>query len=158
MEYILLVLVAVIAYLNYSGNKQLVPATAADWFVVFDIDAAKKVLTMYFYPVVGFRIADNNTEAITSRPDFTKKAAARRPAVKDGEGVSAVSVSYGRWCRDGVMFDERGNPELSDGQNFMTTVEGYLLSEFKVWFATPVPEFYSALIAKASTRAKAAAS
>ena len=65
-----------------------------------------------------------------------------------------VSVSYGRWLRDGVPFDEAGNPDLQDSSDVAATVEGYLLGEFKLHLATPVPVFYLAQISKAVEKVK----
>jgi hypothetical protein len=130
------------------------PATAADWFVVFDINAEKKVLTLWFYPVVSLEQRENQTIAVTSRPDYTKELAARRPAMKVSEDMWGVSVSYGRWLRDGVPFDEAGNPDLQDNSDFSATVENYLLGEYKLSFATPIPVFYQAEIQRAVERMK----
>jgi hypothetical protein len=92
--------------------------------------------------------------AITSRPDYTKKLAASRPAKKVNDTVWGVSVSYGRWLRDGASFDEGGNPDYQDSSDFSSTVEGYLLGEFKLHFATPVPIFYQNQIKNAVERAR----
>lgn len=134
-------------------NKPL-PATQGDWFVVFDVDAEAKALALWFYPVVGFERRDNQTHAITSRPDFTKKLAATRPARKVNDSGWEVSVSYGRWLRDGVPFDEAGNPDYQDSSDFASTVENYLLGEFKLSLRTPVPVFYQQQIQNAVQRAK----
>ena len=129
-------------------------ATCTDWYVVFDIDAEKKVLGLWFYPIVAFEQRDNQTIAITSRLDYTSKLAAIRPAKKISDDMWGVSVSYGRWLRDGVPFDEAGNPDLQDSSDFAATVEGYLLGEFKLHLATPVPVFYQAQISKAVEKVK----
>ena len=156
MEYgALLFAVLVVAYLLYSGNKnRIIAATEGDWFVVFDIDAEKKVLGLWFYPIVGFRVVEDQTIAITSRPSYTKKLASSRTAKVVSDGLWGVSVSYGRWVRDGVLFDEAGNPELQDNSDFSTTVENYLLGEFKVHFATPAPIFYQEQVKNAVARSK----
>ena len=129
-------------------------ATAADWYVVFDINAEKKVLGLWFYPVVALKQQDNQTIAVTSRPDYTKKLATSRPAKQVSEGMWGVSISYGRWLRDGAPFDEAGNPDLQDSSDFSATVENYLLGEYKLHFATPIPVFYQAQIQAAVQRVK----
>ncbi|MGH8510925.1 MAG: hypothetical protein ACREU8_05955 [Gammaproteobacteria bacterium] len=151
----LLFALLVIAYLVYSGGKRhLVPAAATDWFVVFDVNAESKVLSLWFYPVVGFHVVENGTIAVTSRPAYTTKLASTRPAKKVDDGLWGVSVSYGRWYRDGAPIDELGNPELQDSADFCATVENYLLGEFKLHTATPVPIFYQGQIQNAVARSK----
>ena len=152
---LLLLALAVATVVIRSAIKNApVPATAADWYVVFDINAEKKVLGLWFYPVVALEQRENQTIAITSRPDYTKKLAASRPAKKVSEDMWGVSVSYGRWLRDGAPFDEAGNPDLQDSSDFSATVENYLLGEFKLYFATPIPVFYQTQIQKAVERVK----
>ncbi|MEY4749567.1 MAG: hypothetical protein RIQ60_1781 [Pseudomonadota bacterium] len=156
----LLLLALAIATLTIRSSikNARLPATEADWFVVFDIDAEKKVLGLWFYPVVALEQRENQTIAITSRPGYTTKLAATRPAKQSSQGMWGVSVSYGRWLRDGAPFDEAGNPDLQDSSDFSATVESYLLGEYKLHFATPVPVFYQAEIQKAIGRVKREAS
>jgi len=161
MEYAaLFIAVALCAYLLWSGNKnRLVAATERDWFVVFDADAEKKVLRLWFYPVIGFRSIDDHTVAVTSRPSYTQKLASIRlpkTVSEDVEGVSfeSVSVSYGQWFRDGVPFDEKGNPDLQQRADFSHRVEGYLLGDFQLDYATPVPLFYQGQLRDAFERSK----
>lgn len=130
------------------------PATSGDWFVVFDVDAEKKILGLWFYPVIGFRHKGNVTSPITSRPDYVAKLAASRPTKKVNDTIWGVSVTYGRWLRDGAPFDLEGNPEYQNSSDFGSMVEGYLLGAFKLHFATPVPVFYREQIARATNRAK----
>jgi hypothetical protein len=88
---ILLVALAVAAIAIHQAikNKPLT-ATEGDWFVVFDVNAEAKVLGLWFYPIVGFERTDNQTIAITSRPDYTKKLAAARPAKKVNDNALNV--------------------------------------------------------------------
>lgn len=151
---LLVVLVVATVVIRTAIKSARIPATAADWYVVFDINAEKKVLALWFYPVVALEQRDNQTVAITSRPDYTRKLAATRPAKKVSEGMWGVSVSYGRWFRDGAPFDEAGNPDLQDSSDFSAIVENYLLGDFKLHPATPVPVFYQAEIKSAVERAK----
>ena len=155
MDHILFILtVLVAAFIVRSAIKNArTPATAADWYVVFDIDAEKKVLGVWFYPVIAFEQKDNQTIAITSRPDYTSKLASIRPAKMLSDSIGGVSVSYGRWFRDGVGFDEFGNPDLQDPADFSSTIEGHLLNEYKLHLATPVPLFYREQIKIAVDRA-----
>jgi hypothetical protein len=154
---VLLALVVGMLVVQSAVRTAPLPATACDWYVVFDVDAEKKVLALWFYPVVAFERKDNQTIAITSRPDFTRKLAASRPATQVSEGMWGVAVSYGRWFRDGAPFDEGGNPDLQDSSDFSSTVEGYLLGEYKLHLATPAPVFYQTQIKNAVERAKSAA-
>ena len=151
---LLVALIVATAVIRSAIKNARIPATAADWYVVFDVNAEKKVLGLWFYPVVALVQRDNQTAAITSRPDYTSKLAATRPAKLVSEGMSGVSVSYGRWFRDGAPFDEAGNPDLQDSSDFSAIVENYLLGEFKLHLATPVPVFYQAQIKGAIERAK----
>ena len=112
------------------------------------------MLGLWFYPVVALELRDNQTAAITSRPDYTSKLAATRPAKMTSEGMWGVSVSYGRWFRDGAPFDEAGNPDLQDSSDFSTIVENHLLGEYKLHLATPVPVFYQTQIKGAVERTK----
>ncbi len=151
---IFVALIAATVVIRTAIKNARIPATAADWYVVFDIDAEKKLLVLWFYPVVALEQRDNQTLAITSRPDYTNKLAAIRPAKQVSEGMRGVSVSYGRWFRDGVPFDEIGNPDLQDSSDFSAIVENYLLGDFKLHPATPIPVFYQAQIKSAAVRAK----
>ncbi len=65
-----------------------------------------------------------------------------------------VSVSYGRWFRDGAPFDAAGNPDIQDSSDFSAIVENHLLGDFKLHLATPIPVFYQAQIKDAVVRAK----
>jgi hypothetical protein len=151
--FILIVLAAALIVRSAIKNSRI-PATSADWYVVFDIDAEKKILSLWFYPVVAFEQRNNQTSAITARPDYTSKLAANRPAKKVSDGMGGVSVSYGRWLRDGVPFDEFGNPDLQDSSDFSLTIENYLHGEYKLHLATPVPVFYQAQFKAAAERVK----
>lgn len=151
---ILLVLVVIAFVLNHAIKSRPLPATENDWFVVFDLDAEAKVLGLWFYPIIGFERRDNQTYPITTRPDFTKKLAATRPAKKVNDSVWGVSVSYGRWLRDGAPFDEVGNPDYQDTSDFASTVENYLVGEFNLRFCTPIPLFYHRQIQNAVERSK----
>jgi hypothetical protein len=154
--FLLLVLAAALIVRSAIKNAR-VPATSADWYVVLDIEAEKKVLSLWFYPVIAFEQRENQTIAITTRPDYTRKLAASRPAKMQTDSMAGVSVSYGRWFRDGVAFDEFGNPDLQDSADFSTTIESHLLNEYKLRLATPVPVFYQEQIKVAIERAKNAA-
>jgi len=152
----MIVVLVALALVAWSVRKAIagrpLPATSDDWFVVFDINAEKKMLGLWFYPIVGFIHHDNRTAPLTSRPDYIKKLVASRPATRVNETMWGVSVSYGRWMRDGVPFDEDGNPEYQDGADFCTTVENHLLGDFKLHFATPVPVFYQRQVEQAVER------
>jgi hypothetical protein len=151
---VLIVLVAVLVWRSYSRSDYF-GATANDWYVVFDVDADKRLLTLWFYPVVGFRIRDEATMPITSRPSITAKLAAQRPAQKVKDDMWGVSVSYGRWVRDDALFDDAGNPEMTnDNSTFSSIVKGYLLGEFKLHYGTTIPAQYQQLITDAWKRAK----
>lgn len=150
---VLLVAIVVAALIIRSAIRNArIPATSADWYVVFDINAEKKVLMLWFYPVVAFEQRDNQTVAITSRPDYTSKLAATRPAKIVSDDMRGVSVSYGRWFRDGVPFDEAGNPDLQDNSDFASIIENYVMGGFKLQLATPTPVFYQAQIKGAVER------
>jgi hypothetical protein len=152
---LLLVALAAVTLAICSAIKSArIPATAADWYVIFDIDAEKKVLALWFYPVVALEQRDNKTAVVTSRPDVTKKLAATRPAKMVSKDMWGVSVSYGRWFRDGAPFDETGSPDVQDSSDFSAVVENYLLGEFSLYPATPIPVFYQTQIKNAVERAK----
>jgi len=151
--FILIVLAAVLIIRSAIKNIRI-PATSADWYVVFDIEADKKVLSLWFYPVIAFEQKNNQTIAITTRPDYTSKLAASRPARMLSDSMWGVSVSCGRWFRDGVPFDEFGNPDLQDSSDFSAAIENHLLGEFKLHLATPVPVSYQEKIKAAMERAK----
>ena len=152
---LLILIVLAAAFIVRSAVKNArITATSADWYVVFDIDAEKKTLSLWFYPVIAFEQKDNQTIAITSRPDYTRKLAASRPAKMLSGSMAGASVSYGRWFRDGVGFDEFGNPDLQDTSDFSATIENHLLGEYKLHLATPVPVFYQEQIKVAMERAK----
>jgi len=151
---LLIVLIAVILWHSFSRQGYF-GATADDWYVVFDVDAEKRVLSLWFYPIVAFRIRNDATIPITSRPSFTAKLAARRPAQKVKDDMWGVSVSFGRWVRSDALFDEAGNPETSnDNSTFSSIVEGYLMGEFELHYGTTLPSQYQQLIADASKRVK----
>lgn len=152
--WVLVVLVAALLWRSYS-QRGYVRATGSDWYVVFDVDAEKQVLGLWFYPIVALRIHDDQTVPITSRPSVTAKLAAKRAAQKVHDNMWGVSVSYGRWLRDDALFDDTGNPEMtSDGSTFSSIVEGYLLGEFKLHYGTTIPAQYQRLIADAAQRAQ----
>jgi hypothetical protein len=150
---ILIVLAAVFSIRSAIKNTRI-PATSADWYVVFDIEAEKKVLSLWFYPVIAFEQKNNQTIAITTRPDYTSKLSTSRPAKKVADSMWGVSVSYGRWFRDGVPFDEFGNPDLQGGSDFSAAIENHLLGEYKLHLATPAPVFYQEQIKVAMERLK----
>ncbi|MEN9375522.1 MAG: hypothetical protein RL710_679 [Pseudomonadota bacterium] len=155
--FILIILtVLAAAFIVRSAIKNLrIPATSADWYVVFDIDAEKKVLILYFYPVVALEQRDNQTIAITSRPDVTRKLAAAHPGKIVNKSMWGVSVSHGCWFRDGVPLDESGSPrQFGDSDDFSGMVGSYLLGDFKLHLATPVPVFYQEQIKAAVERVK----
>lgn len=156
MDYgLLILLVLIVAFIIRTAIKNTrIPATSADWYVIFDIEAEKKVLSLWFYPVIAFTQKDSQTIAITTRPDFTSKLAASRPAKIVSDSTGGVSVSYGRWFRDGVPFDEFGNPDLQSISDFSATIENHLLGEYQLRLATPVPAFYQGQIKEAMERAK----
>ena len=56
MDHVLFILIVLAAALIiHSAIKNArIPATSEDWYVVFDIDADKKVLSLWFYPVIAF--------------------------------------------------------------------------------------------------------
>ena len=149
----LLVAIALLLALRLP-KRGFVPATGSDWFVVFDIDAEAKVLALWFYPIVAFERADNQTRPITSRPDYTAELVASRPSKKVNESMWGLSMSYGRWLRDGAPFDENGNPAYSDTSSFEDTVYDYLLGDFKVRFATAIPVLYLGQVQSAVERKK----
>jgi len=155
MEIVVLLAAVVLALVVRSSlATRPLAATSGDWFVVFDIDAEKKVLGLWFYPVVGLRQRGSVTSPITSRPDYVAKLAASRKAVKVNDTMWGVSVSYGRWLRDGAPFDPEGNPDYQDSSDFKSIIERYLLGEFKLHFATPIPAFYQLQIDRAVEHAK----
>ena len=122
---LLIVLVATVIWHGYFGRGYLA-ATADDRFVVFDVDAEKRVLTLWFFPIVAFRLRADVTTAITSRPSFTAKLAAMRAARKIKDDMWGVSVSFGRWARNDALFDETGHPETStDNATFSSIIESY---------------------------------
>lgn len=128
---------------SFLKNKKLVNATADDWYVVFDIDAEKKILAISFYPIVAFRIDSEETECVMSRPSLASKVATARPARKVNDSLWGVSVSYGRWVRDDSLFDEKGNPEMyGNGESFSRVIEGYLQGDFSLNFRTGIPTRY----------------
>lgn len=62
---LLLALVVATVIIRSAIKSARIPATVADWYVVFDINAEKKVLGLWFYPVVALEQRDNHTAAIT---------------------------------------------------------------------------------------------
>ena len=55
MDTVTLIVVLVIAALLFLKFKEVdtVPATSDDWYVIFDIDAEYKVISLWFYPIIA---------------------------------------------------------------------------------------------------------
>ena len=49
-----LALIVAALFVRSAIRNARLPATCTDWYVVFDIDAEKKVLSLWFYPIVAF--------------------------------------------------------------------------------------------------------
>jgi len=109
-SWLLVVLVTLIAWRVYSNN--LIQATGEDWFVVFDVDAEIKTLTLWFCPIVAFHISGGMAIPIATKPSFTSKLKMSRPAMKVNYCFWSVSGSYGNWARDNALIDEDGTPEM----------------------------------------------
>jgi hypothetical protein len=150
---LLIALVAVILIRTRATSTYL-PASANDWFVIFNVDAKKKQLTLCFYPIVGFRLKNDGITPITSCPSVTAKLAANRQPEKINDSMWGVSVSYGRWVRDDALLDESGNPEMTDSSTFSAIVERYLYGEFKLHYGTSIPVYYQQTIIGACERVK----
>lgn len=159
VELILLVLaLAVIALVVSRLRLHLVPATANDWFVVFDVDAAEKVLTLSFFPIIAFQTWNKNIYPVTSRAAHTKLLSTSRPAIKVNDSLQGVSISYGRWLRDGALLDANGHADYGDTSDFAGTVRSYLVGGFRLRLATSVPVFYISQIQNAIERKEREAS
>jgi hypothetical protein len=151
---LMLIVLVVVLLIQGRPKRRYLPATPIDWFVIFDVDAEKKLLILWFYPVVGYRLEKDAVTPITSRPSITAKLSARRPAKKVKDEMWGVSVSFGRWARDDALFDESGNPEMADNSTFSSIVEGYLLGEFELHYGTTIPLYYQQVLANVWRRVK----
>ena len=141
MELLTLIAVVILAGLVLFKFKEVntVPATSDDWYVIFDIDANYKILSLWFYPVVAISGVWYEAKAISSNPSETKRLQKARKEEKFNDGAFGHSFSYGRWYRDGVSIDEQGKPEVLSSDSFAAYVAGFLVEEFTIRHATPVP-------------------
>jgi len=151
---LMLAFVVVVLLVQGRSKRQYFAATAHDWFVVFDVDAEKKQLTLWFAPIVGFHLENDAVTPITSRQSFTAKLSTNRPAKKIREDMWGVSVSFGRWARDDALIDESGTPEMTDNSTFSLIVEGYLYGDFSIHYGTTVPQYYQQALANAVSRVR----
>lgn len=151
---LMLAILVVVLLMQGRSKQQYVAATANDWFVVFDVNAETKQLTLWFAPVVGFHIGNDSVTPITSRQSFTAKLSANRPATKIRDDMWGVSVSFGRWVRDDALIDESGIPEMTDSSTFSSIVEGYLYGDFSIHYGTTVPQYYQQALTNAVGRVK----
>jgi hypothetical protein len=56
---LLLIALVAVVLIRTRATSTYLPASANDWFVIFNVDAKEKLLTLWFYPVVGFRLEDD---------------------------------------------------------------------------------------------------
>lgn len=141
--YFLAMFTILLLILNNQIKKNPIAATSDDWYVIFNIDAEKKQLLLYFYPIVGFRLKKDGTIPITSRPSTTKSLSDRQSPQQIKNEICGVSVSYGRWARNDALFDVLGNPE---DDTFSSIVGSYLISDFEISYSSSIPYFYQQLI------------
>lgn len=152
---LLLAFLIVVLVIQGRSKRRHFSATANDWFVVFDVDAEEKQLTLSFAPIVGFRIDENDVAVpITSRLSFTEKLSTTRPPKKVRDDMWGVSVSFGRWVRDDVLIDESGTPEMTDSSTFSRIVEEYLYGNFSICSRTAVPQYYQQALVDATKRVR----
>lgn len=148
---LLLALIVIIIIFKGRSNEQTFSASGVDWFVVFDIDADKKNLTLWFTPIVGFLLKNKIAYPITSCDSYVSKLAKHRKTEKINEGMWGVSVSFGRWVRDNALIDETGTPEMTGDSTFSQIIESYLYGDFDIHYGTTVPQFYQLPLAKSVT-------
>ncbi len=155
METWILIIVVLLGFIFLkSKSYHTLAATADDWFVIFDIDAEYRVISLWFYPIVGLSFSGYKTTTVTSNPAETKRLQSARKEHRVNDGLFGLSYSYGRWFRDGVSFDENGKAEYLDASDFATYLSHYLVGEFRIRYATPIPTYYQTQIQVAHKLAK----
>ena len=138
---IALLVLAAFAFLKFR-EVNTVPATSDDWYVIFDIDAKSKVVSLWFYPIIGISGLWYEAKAITSNPSETKRLQKSRKEEKVNGGPFGHSFSYGRWYRDGVPIDSQGKPDTVSSDSFSTYMARFLVGEFNIRYASPIPIKY----------------
>ena len=144
MDTFTLIVALVVGALFFIKLKEVdtVSATSDDWFVIFDIDAEHKVISLWFYPIIGISGLGHEAKAITSNPTETKRLAKARKEVKINDGDFGYSYSYGRWYRDGVPIDDHGKPEIASSDDFSIYLARFIVGKFGLRNATAVPIKY----------------
>jgi hypothetical protein len=141
--YFLAMLAVLLLMLINQIKEKPIAATSDDWYVIFSVDAEKKQLWLWFYPIVGFRQINAGTVPITSRPSTTKKLSQRKAPQMVNNEICGVSVSYGRWARNDALFDDVGDAE---DDTFSSIVGRYLRNNFEISYSSSIPNFYQQLI------------
>lgn len=131
-----------------------VAATSDDWYIVFDIDAQNKVLSLWFYPVIAISGVHYEAKAIPSNPTNAKQTARRRSETRVNDEIFGISYSYGRWYRDGIPIDLQGKPDTVLNTNFTQYLASFIQNGFSIRLATPVPIKYDSEISNAHKKAK----
>jgi hypothetical protein len=120
----------------------IIPATSDDWFIIFDIDAKSKILSLRFHPIIGFSGTRDEAKAITSNPSETKRLTNARKQEKISNAEFGISYSYGRWYRDGVAVDIQGRPEVISNEDFETYLAHFILNDFNIRNIGAIPNSY----------------
>ena len=149
---LLFLIFLLMAALLREAKRRPIPASSHDWYVVFDIDAESKTLTLWVYPIVAFRRESDTTVPVVSRPSFVTGLEKKRPLKQIDSSLWGSSYSYGRWVRNGATYDSSGNPESSSERDFYGVIESNLLGDFKIWYATPIPIELAEQVRLAATR------
>jgi hypothetical protein len=144
MDTVTLIIVLVVAALLFLKFKEIdtVPATSDDWYVIFDIDAEHKVLSLWFYPIIAISGLWHGAKVVTSNPSETKRLQQARKEEKINGGLFGLSFSYGRWYRDGISIDNRGKPDINSSDTFSKYIARFLVGNFNIRYATPIPIKY----------------
>lgn len=146
-EWILVLLVGGALYYVWDEQATTVlPATSSDWFIVVHpngVDANVRTVSLAFYPVLGFRLRLGHCKPLTSRPYETDR---HFDACQLLEVASCGD--YGRWFRNGVQYDQRGEPT---GYHFATIVARYREANFVV-YPHNIPAEYVPFLEKSDDR------
>ncbi|TPQ24332.1 hypothetical protein [Methylomonas koyamae] len=125
----------VLIYLFEHIKFKPITATALDWCVVLRIDKTNKVVHLWFYPILAFKVKMDEVVPITAH---TRSMNELLKANKDGS-----LETYARWLRDGAMLECYGFP---DTINFSDLIGNYIFQEYRINFVTSIPDFYLSII------------
>jgi hypothetical protein len=138
---LLATLVSTVIFTGTTTSR--VPATAEDWFVVFDVDRVKMGLTLAFFPVLAFDITKGPTGVVTSRPDAVARLLSSRLTWTISEDACEHSCVFGYWIRDGATMDDSGSAKGGvNPPSFSEIVTRFVDAGFSVAASTSVPNSY----------------